>query len=169
MQHVKAIKIVKHVRIVNIVNIVLRMVVHVEFVKSNNYMLKVKYLLIFPITICISCNRSKSHYSHQERDQPKYQSENEEDESISSDEEENGCGIEDGTYSATVDYNNPNTGYSATYDLDVEVEDCEVVQIDFNNCGYLDEDYISPAEIDSGGDAYVYGDDGKTYNVHIDN
>jgi hypothetical protein len=33
----------------------------------------------------------------------------------------NGCVVEDGTYSATVDYYNPETGYSQTYSLDVEV------------------------------------------------
>ncbi len=42
-------------------------------------------------------------------------------------ESSSGCKFEDGTYSATVDYNNPETGYSATYTLDVEVQDCQIV------------------------------------------
>lgn len=80
-----------------------------------------------------------------------------------------GCEIVDGTHSATVDYNNPETGYSNTYTLDVEVEDCQVVQIDFDSGGYLDEDHISPAEIDDYGMATVDGEDGKTYDIQIDN
>jgi len=35
-------------------------------------------------------------------------------------------GLEDGTHSATVQYYNPQTGHSATYNLEVEVEDGEV-------------------------------------------
>ena len=79
------------------------------------------------------------------------------------------CKFEDGTYSATVDYNNPETGYSATYTLDVEVQDCQVVQINFPNDGYLDEDHISYADIDENGNATVDGEDGKTYEIQIDN
>lgn len=93
-----------------------------------------------------------------------------------SDEEENneyssnsGCKFDDGTYSATVDYYNPETGYSQTYTLDVEVEDCEVVRIDFPNGGWLDSDHITPAELDEDGTCTVYGEDGKTYEIQIDN
>jgi len=90
------------------------------------------------------------------------------------DEEENnesssGCKFEDGTYSATVDYNNPETGYSAIYTLDVEVQDCQIVQINFPNDGYLDADHISYADIDEDGNASVDGEDGKTYEIQIDN
>lgn len=80
-----------------------------------------------------------------------------------------GCNLDDGTYSATVGYNNSETGYSATYTLDVDVEDCQVVQINFPNDGYLDEDHISAADIDEDGNANVDGEDGKTYEIQIDN
>jgi hypothetical protein len=83
--------------------------------------------------------------------------------------ETSSCGLEDGTYSATVDYNNSETGYSATYTLNVDVEDCRVVQINFPNEGYLDEDHISSSDIDENGDASVDGEDGKTYEISIDN
>ena len=79
------------------------------------------------------------------------------------------CGIVDGSYSASVDYNNPETGYSATYTLDLDVVDCQVVQINFPNDGYLDEDNISAADLDEDGNATVYGEDGKTYEIKIDN
>ncbi|MGF7040076.1 hypothetical protein [Mucilaginibacter lappiensis] len=81
---------------------------------------------------------------------------------------EDGTVIEDGSYSSTVDYTNPNTGYSATYTLSVEVSDGQVVQINFPNDGYLDEDHITAADIDEDGNANVEGEEGKTYDVHID-
>ncbi|MFV8352025.1 hypothetical protein [Flavobacterium sp. XS2P14] len=80
-----------------------------------------------------------------------------------------GCNLDDGTYSANVGYNNPETGYSANYTLDVDVEDCRVVQINFPNDGYLDQDHISAADIDEDGNANVDGEDGKTYDIQIDN
>lgn len=80
-----------------------------------------------------------------------------------------GCKFDDGTYSATIDYYNPETGYSQTYTLDVEVEGCEVVQIDFPNGGWLDSDHITPAELDEYGNCTVDGEDGKTYEIQIDN
>jgi len=75
----------------------------------------------------------------------------------------NGCDLDNDTYSATVEYNNPTTSYSATYTLDVVVSNCQVTQIDFPNGGYLDEDHITPADIDDNGDATVEGEEGKTY------
>ena len=78
------------------------------------------------------------------------------------------CKFEDGTYSATVDYFNPETGYSQTYTLDVEVEGGEVVQIYLPNGGWLDSDHITPAELDEYGCCTIYGEDGKTYEIQID-
>lgn len=77
-------------------------------------------------------------------------------------------GYEDGTHYATVNYYNPETGYSGTYNLEVEVEDNEVTVIYFNNSGYLDDDHISPEELDDYGSATIYGEEGKTYEVQID-
>ena len=84
------------------------------------------------------------------------------------DESSDGSEVGDGTHSATVYYNNPQTGYSATYTLDVEVEDGQVVQIDFPNGGYIDSDHITPEALNSDGECTIYGDDGKTYVIHID-
>ncbi len=82
-------------------------------------------------------------------------------------EEEQDDGYEDGTYLASVDYYNPETGYSATYTLNVEVVDNEVTVIYFPNDGYLDEDHIWPTALDSYGNASVEGENGKTYDVQI--
>ena len=82
-------------------------------------------------------------------------------------EEVDGCKFKDDTYSATVKYYNPVTNYYATYNLDVEVKGCEVVQINFPNDGYLDEDHISSAPLDENGNANVSGEEGKTYDIEI--
>lgn len=76
--------------------------------------------------------------------------------------------VEDGTHTATVDYYNPETGYSATYDLDVEVEDGEVVEIQFPNGGYLDEYRLSNTELDEDGSADVEDDEGRSFHIEID-
>lgn len=117
--------------------------------------------------------KSNSSYSSSTDDEDENNEEgsyqnSESDESGETNESSSGCKFEDGTYSATVDYNNPETGYSATYTLDVEVHDCQVVQINFPNDGYLDDDHISYADIDEDGNASVDGEDGKTYEIQID-
>lgn len=76
--------------------------------------------------------------------------------------------FEDGTYSAMVDYYNPKTGYSATYTLDVEIEDNQVTVIYFPNDGYLDDDHIWPDELDEDGFVSIEGEEGKTYDIQID-
>jgi hypothetical protein len=80
---------------------------------------------------------------------------------------ESDCGIKDGNHGATVDYYNPDTGHEATYTLDVEVEDCHVVQINFPRGGWLDESHISPAEIDDG-HASIVDDEGREFEIEID-
>lgn len=79
------------------------------------------------------------------------------------------CGFEDGTHSATVNYHNPETGHSATYDLEVDVEDCQVTTIYFPKGGWLDDSHISPSQLDDGGDAFLEDEKGRTFGVHIDN
>jgi len=81
----------------------------------------------------------------------------------------NECNFEDGFYEATVNYYNPKTSHTATYTLDVDVVDCQVVQINFPNGGHLDEDHITAADIDNEGYAIVEGEEGKTYDIQIEN
>ena len=80
---------------------------------------------------------------------------------------DNDCGIEDGSHDASVDYYNPNTGHTAIYDLEVEVEDCKVTIIYFPNGGRLDNDHISPEELDEDGNATLEDEKGRTFDVHI--
>jgi hypothetical protein len=85
------------------------------------------------------------------------------------DENDKSCEFEDGIYSSTVDYYNSATGYSQTYTLDVEVDNCEVVQINFPNGGWLDSDHITPVELDQDGSCTIEGEEGRTYEIQIDN
>ena len=82
--------------------------------------------------------------------------------------DETDASIEDGTYSATVDYYNPNTGYSNTYTLDVEIEDNLIVQIDFPNDGYLDDTHIEPQEFNKDGHCSIEDDEGRTFDIQLD-
>lgn len=136
--------------------------------KFLNKKMKHNLITFFFLTVIIclifSCS-SKSDSGRASEDSNSSSYNDEEDEN---NDNNSGCKYEDGTYSATVDYNNPETGYSATYTLDIEVEDCQVVQINFPNDGYLDEDHISYADVDEDGNASVDGEDGKTYGIHID-
>lgn len=82
-------------------------------------------------------------------------------------ETESECEYDDGTHSATVDYYNSETGHSATYDLEVEVQDCEVIQINFPKGGWLDGDHISPSVLDENGNATIEDDQGRTWEIHL--
>lgn len=102
--------------------------------------------------------------------------EREDDESESEDENLSETkNYEDGTYDASVHYYNLKTGYSATYDLEVYVEDGEVVRINFPKGGWLDDDVhpsesqLSPAELDEDGEAIMEDENGRTFEVKIDN
>lgn len=73
----------------------------------------------------------------------------------------------DGTYSATVDYYNPDTGTSSTYTLDVEVENGELTVIHWPNGGWLDSSHFTPEDITSGSCSFT-SDEGNEYTVTLD-
>ena len=114
-----------------------------------------------------SCS-SKSEKSKEDSSPPSsYSSTSGDETSEESTDDSSGCKFEDGTYSATVDYNNSETGYSASYTLEVEVQDCQVVQINFPHGGYIDEGDISAGDLDEDGNASVEGEDGKSFEIQI--
>jgi hypothetical protein len=63
---------------------------------------------------------------------------------------------------ADVEYYNPSTGYSASYTLDVEVEDGVVERIDFPNGGYI---YVY-ADIEDG--VATAEHNGCEYVIHVE-
>jgi len=105
--------------------------------------------------------------------------ENENNENEDENENENEIDIEskfpDGSYDAIVYYKNPETQYSATYTLEVDVEGGEVIKINFPKGGWLDdsvhpeESRLYPEEIDENGDALLQDENGRTFEVHIEN
>ena len=113
-------------------------------------------------------NSASSSYEKKSKSITSHSSDEEEETSDNDDTSSSDCKYEDGTHSATVDYYNPQTGYTSTYTLDVEVADCEVVQIEFPNGGWLDSDHITPAELDEDGSCTIDGENGKTYEIQID-
>lgn len=82
-------------------------------------------------------------------------------------EEINDCVFEDGSHSATVRYYNPNTGFKNTYELEVDVSDCEIIRINFPKGGWLDEDHIQPTEIDEDGEATIEDDQGRIWEIQL--
>ena len=118
--------------------------------------MKIYYYLLFSFFI-LSCS-----------DENEFTQTHEDGNTSESNETENGCKYKDGTHSATVEYYNPDTGTRATYTLDVEVENCEVTEIDFPKGGWLDDSHISPTELDSDGSATIEDDRGREFEVQID-
>jgi hypothetical protein len=82
-------------------------------------------------------------------------------------EKTNDCPITDGRHSSKIEYKNSRTHHTATYTLDVLVEDCKVTIIYFTNGGHLDDDHIVPGEISENGHAFVAGENGKGYDVWV--
>jgi major membrane immunogen (membrane-anchored lipoprotein) len=137
--------------------------------KITRYHLLIVFIGIFSLNSCSEKKETKEDNSTiPNGNEQTYQSNQEEIDDNEYANDDTGCKYEDGSYDATVDYYNPETGYSATYTLEVEVQDCQIVQINFPNDGYLDEDHITYADIDENGEAYVYGEGGKTYEIQID-
>jgi|GEM_PF-2938788 len=131
------------------------------------------FLIVACIFVSVNFLCTRDHESSYGEDQEDFQQRNEQEKHESEEEKaanknDNDCGVEDGTHSATVDYYNPSTGRTATYTLDVEVGDCEVTEIDFPKGGWLDSDHIPATELNSNGDADIVDDRGRTFSVHID-
>lgn len=106
------------------------------------------------VCILLSCgNSSKSQQYNSIEDEEYYDNE--------------GNSIEDGTYSADVDYYNQETGYSATYTLDVEVQEGCITTIYFPNDGYLDDSHIDATELDDEGNCVICDDEGREFSIHI--
>jgi len=73
----------------------------------------------------------------------------------------------DGTYCAEVTYYNPNTGKESHYLLAVEVENNEIIKIEFPNGGWMDTDHFNNAELDDNGSTSFTSDKGYDYEIQI--
>ncbi len=126
-----------------------------------------KIIYLFLLCLFISCKDSESDSTYQNTDDSSYH-ESDDETDYEEDEDDYEQGIEDGDYWASVDYYNPETGYSATYTLEVEVYDNEITTIYFPNDGYLDDSHIYAEELDDDGYAFIQGNDGRTFEVQLD-
>jgi hypothetical protein len=112
------------------------------------------YVLVFVLFVAFqSCKKANSNY------------EDDETESFVS-ESESSEAYPDGTYSADVEYYNPDTGTQNTYTLNVEVESNEVVKINFSS-GWLDSSEFSSETLDGNGYCSITCYDGRQFEVQI--
>lgn len=77
-------------------------------------------------------------------------------------------GYPNGIYDAIIHVYNPNTKHNATYTLEVEVENEELIKIYWNNGGWLDDSHFSPVDISEEGSASFTDDRGYRYSVELD-
>ena len=146
-------------------------------------------LTLFAFLILLSCNEGDKSYTdksdnseHFESNSQKANDEvhNDEDDNTISNEEddENIAGrkdeqeeekekFPDDTYCAEVEYYNPKTGTRSSYTLTVEVESNEVVEINFPNGGWLDNDHFSGADLEDDGTTNFTSDRGYEYDITI--
>ena len=121
--------------------------------------------LIFGLTLFVACGgRSSSNSEDESSEYYNYESSYDEEEDEANNEKESG--YKDGTYSAEIEYYNPETGTSSTYTLDVEIEDNELTVIHWPNGGWLDDSHFTPPNISSGNASFT-SDEGYEYEVSI--
>ena len=120
--------------------------------------MKTKLLLCLMAFVMFACKDNRSTYDSESE----IESYTEESESYSEEAE----AYPDGTYSADVDYYNPDTGTRNNYTLDVEVESNELVKIYFSS-GWLDSSEFSSETLDSNGYCSITCYDGRQFDVQI--
>lgn len=125
------------------------------------------FYLIWLVCVLLLCCKSKPE-SNQANVQPVASQQNINVDSYSAREETLVDGYEDGEYCATINYYNSSTGNSSTYTLEVEVENGELVKVNWPNGGWLDSSHFNPPEIESDGSCSFSTFDGKDYEVQIE-
>ncbi len=122
------------------------------------------FILYFLVISCSSKTRSNSNVLEKNT-----QIDNLHQEYNSFNSEETPENFTDDTYTANVEYYNPNTGTTNTYTLEVEVVDNTVTVIYFNNGGWLDDSHIiSGGELDENGSTEIETDNGYIYTITVD-
>jgi hypothetical protein len=113
-------------------------------------------ILIYVSFLLFSCSNNESKYSNETDSVENSLQDNDSNEKL-----------QDGTYCAEIEYRNPNTRTHSTYTLTVEVENNEVIQINFPNGGWMDQDHFNGAELDDEGNASFTSRKGYDYEIQI--
>ena len=125
------------------------------------------FFFIFGFILFVACGvKSSSNSEDESSGYYNYESIYDEEEDDDEANNEKDTGYEDGTYSAEIEYFNPETGRSSTYTLDVEIKDNELTVIHWPNRGWLDDSHFSPPDISSGYAEFT-NDEGYEYEVTI--
>ena len=112
-----------------------------------------QFLILFLLVAgCYSCNNFSSQENNSEED-GFYESEKLEP-------------YPDNSYCAEVEYYNPNTGTTSAYTLTVDVENSELVRINFPQ-GWLDSSDFDTVALDEDGVCEVETFDGQQYKINI--
>ncbi|MGJ7030037.1 hypothetical protein [Niabella hirudinis] len=143
-----------------------------------------KVLFILSVACCIFCGVSctgnednKSEYIYKQSkersyfDNPEHLPENNVTEEENNSESEDEFNAEediypDGKYEAYIYYYNPSTGTQSTYTLDVKVRNDKVIEIEFNNGGWLDDTHFDPPRLRNG-KAEIITDEDYEYAVEL--
>ncbi len=128
-------------------------------------MKKCFYSLLIAILI-YGCSSNNRQANYDQNEESSY-SEESNHSSYSEGDEETEDPYPDGTYCADVEYYNPNSGTNSDYTLKVEVENNEVIQINWPNEGWMDNDHFSGAELDEDGYTSFTSDKGYDYEIQI--
>lgn len=72
----------------------------------------------------------------------------------------------DGKYCAEIDYYNPDSGNNTNYTLPVEVENGELVKLEWSNGGWLDSSHFDAPDV-TDGTATFEDDRGRQFEVKL--
>ena len=122
-----------------------------------------RFIIILTLIICLVSCKSKSSIDTYDKSSTPTSSSTTNEKKIEEDEK----GYPDDKYCADVEYNNPNTGTQSSYRLTLEVQNNEVIELDWPNGGRLDQDHFSDAKLDEEGHASFTNDKGYNYEVQI--
>lgn len=111
--------------------------------------MKTRTLLFIAILVFASCKQDNSKPN-----------------SLDSETEQTSEEYQDGEYCAEVSYYNPNTGKETDYTLTVEVENGELIKIQWSNGGWLDSSHFTIPDI-SHGFATFTDDKGREFEVKL--
>jgi len=78
------------------------------------------------------------------------------------------CSYKNGNYAATIDYFNLQTKAEETFHAEVEIENCNIVEIKFRGENKMNESIILPAELENNGQVTTEDSGDGIYMIRLD-